>query len=400
MPDDGIGKVARDLYGLDPAEFVAARARHAAAAKAAGDAGLAKAINALRKPTVAAWTVNLLARSASTEIAALLDLGAALRTAQQQFSGAELRALSSQRQQVINALTKQAGSLAAEHGKPATEQTLREVGQTLTAALADPAVARLVESGTLPTTVSYDGFGPVGLVALDGGLSGKTESTRSRSRGGGSDGKSRRDADRPARAPKESQHGVGQGESSTEPGSPRGLGSVSAQDRATRGETAVQDRAAEAKQAGRARGEVADADADADELAPTEARAAKPDELARGEVAAAKLARAEAAAAKRDELARAEAQQELDDAEDALTAAATDRDNAEAAAEQARADLDAADARITELREELAKAEHERTAANAADHRARNELSSARSQFDRVQRWVERARARAGKPSA
>lgn len=161
--------VAGELYGLDPGDFVATRTERAAEARADGDRDLAKAITALRKPTVAAWTVNLLARHAPGEIAALLDLGDALRSAQRQLSGDKLRALGAQRQQVVNAMTKRAGELAAEHDRPASEQVLREVGQTLTAALADSDVAEVVRSGVLPATVTYDGFGPVGLVAITGG---------------------------------------------------------------------------------------------------------------------------------------------------------------------------------------------------------------------------------------
>ncbi|MFC9968806.1 hypothetical protein [Nocardia ignorata] len=164
-----IDDVAGELYGLDPADFVATRTERAAQARGDGDRELAKAIGALRKPTVAAWTVNLLARHAPKEIAALLDLGDALRSAQRQLSGDKLRALGAQRQQVVNAMTKRAGELAAEHDRPASEQVLREVGQTLTAALADPDVADQVRAGVLPATVTYDGFGPAGLVAITGG---------------------------------------------------------------------------------------------------------------------------------------------------------------------------------------------------------------------------------------
>ncbi|MFB7877782.1 hypothetical protein ACFC06_21260 [Nocardia sp. NPDC056064] len=173
-----IDDAAAELYGLDPGEFVSTRTERAAQARADGDRELAAAITALRKPTVAAWTVNLLARDAPAEIAALLDLGDALRAAQRQLSGTELRALGTQRQQVVNAMTKRAAELSAEHGRTATEQTLREVGQTLTAALADPEVADQIRTGVLPATVTYEGFGPAGLVAITGGK-GRTESGRS-----------------------------------------------------------------------------------------------------------------------------------------------------------------------------------------------------------------------------
>ncbi|MEV0295851.1 hypothetical protein [Nocardia sp. NPDC050710] len=161
-------EAARDLYGLDPTEFVAARDARVAAAKAAGDKELAAAIGKLRKPTVTAWTVNLLARSSPDDVAALLRLGAALRTAQRELSGDQLRSLGAQRQQVVNALATRAGSLAAEYGRAVGETVLREVSRTLTAALADPTVAEQIRTATLASAASYEGFGPAGptLVAV------------------------------------------------------------------------------------------------------------------------------------------------------------------------------------------------------------------------------------------
>ncbi|MFQ6397824.1 hypothetical protein ACLMAJ_30845 [Nocardia sp. KC 131] len=154
--------VAVDLYGLDPAAFVAARTDRVTAAKDAGEKELAAAIGKLRRPTVAAWTVNLLARAVPTDVEALLRLGAALRTAQRELSADQLRSLTAQRQQVVNALAKQAGVLAAERGHPVGEAVLRAVGQTLNAALADPDIAEQVRTGTLATSATYEGFGPSG----------------------------------------------------------------------------------------------------------------------------------------------------------------------------------------------------------------------------------------------
>ncbi|MGV9675083.1 hypothetical protein ACWDSJ_07370 [Nocardia sp. NPDC003482] len=154
--------VIRELYGIDPGEFVRARDAQVKAARAAGDRKLATAIGKLRKPTVAAWAVNLLAREATDEVGALLNLGAALQDAQRRLSGDELRTLTTQRQQVVNALSHKAGRLAEEHGHPLGESVLREVGQTLHAALADSAVAEQVRDGTLTTSANYEGFGPAG----------------------------------------------------------------------------------------------------------------------------------------------------------------------------------------------------------------------------------------------
>ncbi|WP_406236015.1 hypothetical protein [Nocardia sp. NBC_01009] len=157
-----LAEVAVDLYGLAPGEFVAARADRVKAAKDAGDKDLAAAIGKLRRPTVPAWTVNLLARTVPAEVDALLQLGAALRTAQRELSADQLRSLTAQRQQVVHALAKRAGALAAERGHPVGVGVLREVGQTLTAALADADVADQVRTGTLATSATYEGFGPAG----------------------------------------------------------------------------------------------------------------------------------------------------------------------------------------------------------------------------------------------
>ncbi|MFI5535840.1 hypothetical protein ACIA5H_05540 [Nocardia sp. NPDC051900] len=154
--------VARDLYGLAPADFVAARADRAAAAKQSGDKQLAAAIGKLRKPTLTAWAANLLSRAAPEDVAALLRLAAALAAAQRELSAEQLRDLTAQRQQLVNALAKKAGALAAEHGHPVGENVVREIGQTLTAALADPEVADRLRAGTLATAASYEGFGPSG----------------------------------------------------------------------------------------------------------------------------------------------------------------------------------------------------------------------------------------------
>ncbi|MGW0181428.1 hypothetical protein [Nocardia sp. NPDC003345] len=156
-----LGEVAAGLYGLAPGEFVAARTERARAATAAGDRELAAAIGALRKPTVAAWAVNALVRAVPDEVDALLGLGEQLRTAQRELSGDRLRLLTRQRRQVVDALTARAGEVAAERGQPVSAAVLRQVGETLTAALADPGVAEGVRTATLAAAATYEGFGPV-----------------------------------------------------------------------------------------------------------------------------------------------------------------------------------------------------------------------------------------------
>lgn len=161
-----LDSVADKLYGLDPGDFVSARSECAAEARRAGNRELTAAIGRLRKPTVAAWMVNLLARERADELAALLDLGDSLRAAQRRLSGSDIRALSAQRRRVVTALERAAADLADERGRHATESALREVGQTLNAALADPGVADEVRAGRLASIVEHSGFGDLSSVPL------------------------------------------------------------------------------------------------------------------------------------------------------------------------------------------------------------------------------------------
>jgi hypothetical protein len=159
-------EIADELYGLDPNEFVAARDEYVARARNVGDRDAAAAIGRLRKPTVAAWLVNLLARDRADGLVALLDLGGALRTAQRRLSGSDLRRLSGQRRRAVGALEREAGRLAVAHGRRVSEATLREVGQTLNAALADPDIEERVRAGRLETSLEYSGFGDPGAAPL------------------------------------------------------------------------------------------------------------------------------------------------------------------------------------------------------------------------------------------
>ncbi|GIG85706.1 hypothetical protein [Plantactinospora endophytica] len=151
------------LYAAPPDGFVAARAEAVAAARAAGDPAAAREIAKLRKPTVAAWLVNLLALRRPELMAELVELSAALRTAQRELRGDRLRELSVRRRGVVSALVGQARTLAeqADPRPAAGKLPLAEVEATLNAALADVEVAEQARSGRLVRAASYAGFGEV-----------------------------------------------------------------------------------------------------------------------------------------------------------------------------------------------------------------------------------------------
>src|SRR5690606_17546120 len=104
------------LYTAHPDGFVAARDEAVAAARSAGDAEAAREIARLRKPTVAAWLVNLLALRRPELVAELVGLAEALRRAQRELRGEQLRRLAAQRRELIGALVAQARTLAEQAG--------------------------------------------------------------------------------------------------------------------------------------------------------------------------------------------------------------------------------------------------------------------------------------------
>lgn len=169
LPEDLLDR----LYVLPPDQFIPARDEAVTAARRAGDRRLAEAIGKLRKPTVAAWLVNLVVRKRPDLVDDLFALGDALRAAQHDLRGGELRELSDRRRTTIGTLVAQARTLAREYGRAGREALpLAEVEATLSAALAEPDVAEAVREGTLTRAAGYAGFGETPkprLRLIDGG---------------------------------------------------------------------------------------------------------------------------------------------------------------------------------------------------------------------------------------
>ena len=154
--------VARELYGLRPQDFTAARNAKAQELKSS-EAALSKQVAALKKPSPAAWVVNLLARENTDDLTALLDLGERMRTAQEQLDRDGLRRLSGERRTAVTALAQAGAARAAGLGHPPTPAVLGEVEQTLLAGTSDPAAAGAVASGLLVKPLRAGGFDPVDL---------------------------------------------------------------------------------------------------------------------------------------------------------------------------------------------------------------------------------------------
>src|SRR5918995_1419014 len=76
---DPVDEAAEELYGLPPGEFTRARDERAKKLRKSGDREAADAVKALRKPTVAAWALDQLARQRGKELGRLLTAGEGLR---------------------------------------------------------------------------------------------------------------------------------------------------------------------------------------------------------------------------------------------------------------------------------------------------------------------------------
>jgi hypothetical protein len=162
--NDAVADATRTLYAASPEEFMATRGELARQARTAGDAAAAQQIEKLRKPTVGAWIVNLLAHEDPSVVDRLTDLGDRLRAAQERLDATRLRELSLERRSLVAELAKKAFGLANKRQPPAGLRD--EVTGTLEAAIADPEIADRL--GRLPRAEQWSGFGflPTGAPQL------------------------------------------------------------------------------------------------------------------------------------------------------------------------------------------------------------------------------------------
>lgn len=165
-------EIAVSLYGLRPDRFTAARTRASIDARDTGDRELMTAVKALRRPSVSAWVVNLLVRSQPDLVTQVVELGDQLRQAQSLLQGDALRDLGHQRRQLITAVTHQAVQLAEAQGQRVTDPVVRQVEETLQAAMTDHDAAEAVRSGLLTRPLSSTGLAGLAealAVPLEGG---------------------------------------------------------------------------------------------------------------------------------------------------------------------------------------------------------------------------------------
>jgi hypothetical protein len=157
------------LYGLPLDEFTAARNELATRLRKAGQEEAAERVRAIRKPSVATWLVNQLARRHADEVHELLAAGEQLRKAQEAaFRGGDpgaVREATAAERASVRKLTRLAEQIGEDEGRSATKATLERVNKTLRAASVEPDAAPLLAAGRLPDEVESGGFEALAEIA-------------------------------------------------------------------------------------------------------------------------------------------------------------------------------------------------------------------------------------------
>jgi hypothetical protein len=153
---DELGAELDRLYELPPGEFTAARDEAAKRLRADGKRELADEVKRLRKPTLALWLVNRLARERALDVKRLLKAGEALAASQAGGSAEEFAAARQEEQHALERLAAATRELAEREGAgaPAVERAV----QTLRAASLSAEGRDLLERGRLTEELEPPGF--------------------------------------------------------------------------------------------------------------------------------------------------------------------------------------------------------------------------------------------------
>lgn len=149
-------EIASMLYAGPLDDFIPERNRRAKALVSTSPT-VAAEIRALRKPSVAAWVVNLFAVERTAQLAEALELAEQLREAQEDLDAKALSQLGRERRALTARLASMAADLAESRGERVTAATRESVNQTLSAAFFDADAAVAVSSGRLVRALEPQG---------------------------------------------------------------------------------------------------------------------------------------------------------------------------------------------------------------------------------------------------
>jgi hypothetical protein len=151
------------LFSVPQEEFIAARDELAKRLKAEGRDEEAAEVKAHRRPTVAAWAANQVARQRPGEVAELLAAGAELHKAQRKalsgVKGGGFREAMERRRNAVVALAKAAEEVLREAGK-GSAGTVDALQPTFEAASVDQQAGEALKAGRLERELAApSGFG-------------------------------------------------------------------------------------------------------------------------------------------------------------------------------------------------------------------------------------------------
>ena len=145
------------LFLVPPAQFTAERKRLAAELRARGDVPAARAIEKLRKPTVALWAANQAARADREGIDRLLQSVDRVKASTPARS-TELRAALTRQREALAGLLEAARNAVTSSGVRVTPELTSRVSATLTAAAVDRAARADLRAGRLREERAAPGF--------------------------------------------------------------------------------------------------------------------------------------------------------------------------------------------------------------------------------------------------
>jgi hypothetical protein len=161
----GLEQDVERLYELQPEAFTEARNELAKRLRQDGDKEAAAQVKALKKPTLAAWILNQLARRERGLLQRLFESGDDLRRAQAEAlaGGAadDLRAATSAERETVRELMQRARELAKDEGRTTTPSVLEGVRSSLSAAAVDAGLRPDLLRGVVTHEFEQVGFSPV-----------------------------------------------------------------------------------------------------------------------------------------------------------------------------------------------------------------------------------------------
>lgn len=155
LPED-----AEILFETAPEEFTAERNRIAAQLRRQGDEAGAGTVKSLKRPSVPAYGLNLVARRDPELIGELLDAGERVRTA---ASRPDMDRAKADRQRAIAGICSAAVSLMTGQGRTVTSPMRERMTESLLAVATDDETRERLRTGTLLKEAVAGGLGgPVG----------------------------------------------------------------------------------------------------------------------------------------------------------------------------------------------------------------------------------------------